>query len=43
MRNLGGGDDMYDLPVLNTDSTVVVNPYGLGSPVELGHKIQATK
>ena len=34
---------VVNLPVLNTDYTVVVYPYGTGSTVELGHVIQATK
>jgi PKD repeat protein len=47
MRSLGGGDYTYNMQVslqtLNADYTVVVYPYGTGSPVELGHVIQATK
>jgi PKD repeat protein len=47
MRSSGGGDYIYNmqvnLPTLNTDYTVVVYPYGTGSPVQLGHVIQATK
>jgi hypothetical protein len=47
MRSLGGGDYIYNmqvsLPTLNVDYTVVVYPYGTGSPVELGHVIQATR
>jgi hypothetical protein len=47
MRAQGGGDYMYNMAVnlatLNTDYTVVIYPYGISSPVQLGHVIQATK
>ena len=47
MRGQGGGDYIYNLqvnlPSLNTDYTVVIYPYGISSPMELGHVVQATK
>ena len=47
MRSQGGGDYIYNMQVnlaaLNTDHTVVIYPYGTGSPSTLGHVIQATK